>query len=444
MRHFISLLIISKILSIEIFADGCTLPLDCEDKEFPYTFCNSNNLLHKCSKNPYDEWDGTTKLKPMKLDGCFEYDALTYTFEYKTIVWDETGIWEFHTIIGYDASGNPIFGYKTDVPIYNPGTDKEIPGYNEGDPILEPYDIHIMHHTDQITANKTINNNLGDICFNYYKFNPSDYPGTNDNFDNALSSWSNFCLGCDLNNEYMQHCCVKISWSKKKELFAERGFDPSEIPAFTSMSMLPPSIEPCNYDCEKIFVIINQTDDFTGNTASDPGNYSRHFFITGESNKNGWYSMSATLMHEMGHLFGFGDQYDDDGLDCDHSESVMDGTDFENPDRGLSDDDKCMYMKIYCWDPPTHVEDDNETLLSIKVFPNPTNLDLINIQFGNPLGIKMSYEILSPIGQQILTGNIFPGENQKTIILGNLASGVYYITLKQAGMKESKLFVIGN
>jgi hypothetical protein len=147
-------------------------------------------------------------------------------------------------------------------------------------------------------------------------------------------------------------------------------------------------------------------------------------------------------MHEMGHHFGFGDEYDGDGLDCDHTGSVMDGTDFENPDRDLSDDDKCMYMKMYCWAPPTGVEENKKTLEGMKIFPNPTNNDLINIQFGNPLGINMTFEILSPIGDIISTGIILPNENPKTIILDNLSSGIYYIILKHDGMQESKKFII--
>ncbi len=57
MRNFIFLIITFKILSLQLYSAGCTLPIGCEDKEFPYKFCNSNNLLYKCSKNPYNEWE---------------------------------------------------------------------------------------------------------------------------------------------------------------------------------------------------------------------------------------------------------------------------------------------------------------------------------------------------------------------------------------------------
>ncbi|MFA5512864.1 MAG: hypothetical protein WC313_10475, partial [Candidatus Kapaibacterium sp.] len=95
--------------SFELYSQGCQLPTGCEEKEYPYRFCNSNNLLWKCSKDPYNETEGPTWLKPMKFDGCFEYDATTYTLETKTTEWYEFGITEFFTVVGYIAT-SPYYG----------------------------------------------------------------------------------------------------------------------------------------------------------------------------------------------------------------------------------------------------------------------------------------------------------------------------------------------
>lgn len=35
--------------SLEIYSQGCFLPTGCEDKEYPYRFCNSNNLLFRAA-----------------------------------------------------------------------------------------------------------------------------------------------------------------------------------------------------------------------------------------------------------------------------------------------------------------------------------------------------------------------------------------------------------
>jgi len=76
------------------------------------------------------------------------------------------------------------------------------------------------------------------------------------------------------------------------------------------------------------------------------------------------------------------------------------------------------------------------------IFPNPSYNDLINLQFRNLLGINMTYEIISPIGNTVSLGNIQSNENPKTIILGNIDSGVYYLILKHDGKQDIKKFII--
>lgn len=76
------------------------------------------------------------------------------------------------------------------------------------------------------------------------------------------------------------------------------------------------------------------------------------------------------------------------------------------------------------------------------IYPNPSNNDLINLQFRNLLGINMTYEIISPIGNIVSSGEIQYNENPKMIILENLASGVYYIVLMHDGKKYTKKFII--
>jgi len=293
----------------------------------------------------------------MKFDGCFEYDATTYTLETKTTEWYEFGITEFFTVVGYIAT-SPYYGIKTNIPIYYPGTNIEIEGYEVGDPIFEPYETHLILNVSTEITNMSYTDFWGNDCFNFNRFNSGEYPGTNDNFDDALATWKSLCDGCELNNDYLQHCCVKIKWANDPEIFKIREFDPEKVLAFASRTMIPGSIDPCYYDCEKLSITLNQTDDFTGNSEEDPGDYDR-FFITGPTSKSGWYSFKAVLMHEMGHHFGFGDQYSTDGLDCDHTGSIMGGSGFTDPERGLTEDDKCMYMKMYCWAPTTDVEENH-------------------------------------------------------------------------------------
>ena len=171
------------------------------------------------------------------------------------------------------------------------------------------------------------------------------------------------------------------------------------------------------------------------------------FFITGTTSKStiaggSWYSLTATLTHEIGHLLGFGDQAD--SCQCKHSGSIMNyNYDFTSTSPPvLNSDDSCMYKKMYCWTPPTGVEDSKVTEQGMKIFPNPANNDILNLQFGNPEGLFMAYEIVSSIGNSVMNGNIMPNENSKIIVLDNLSAGAYYIILKHDGKQEMKQFII--
>lgn len=446
MKKIICLLIIFKALSLELYAEGCQLPIGCENKAFPYKFCNSNNLFYKCSKNPYNEWDGATKLRPMKLDTCFRYDLSSYTLEFRKIEYDKYGVVIHSLVLGHDEIGRPVYGYKGDYPIYEIGTDTEITGYSKGEAILEPYETHIIHVTDNVFANFTYTDFFGDTCYNFLRFKEGEYPGTIDNFNDAVATWVSICEGCQPNDEDMQRCCVQFAWTKDPAEFKNKKLDPEKVIAFTSTQIVPPSIEPCNYDCNQMFVYLNQTNDFTGNTDDDPGNYKRHFFITGETSKKNWYSLKATFMHEMGHLFGFGDQYVGDSLDCDNSASIMSNVGFENPSRTLSDDDRCMYMKMYCWSPTSGINENAELQIDdVSVFPNPSNSNIINIQFDNTLAKDIDYEIVTSIGNVISKGHIADSESSaklKTIEIKTIPAGVYYLLLKYNGKQLTKQLII--
>lgn len=162
-------------------------------------------------------------------------------------------------------------------------------------------------------------------------------------------------------------------WTANREDFRSRGFNPSIIPAYSDHPIAVQAISACRYNCNDLRIVLNQTNDFTGATDKYPADYTNHFFFTDAATSD-WYSLKAVLMHEMGHIFGFGDEYDTGiGAGCKHSGSIMDGEDFENADRGLSNDDICMYKKSYCPPPVSAVQEEPVSINStFNIFPNPT------------------------------------------------------------------------
>lgn len=55
MKKILILLIFIFSFDNYLYLNCCDLPPGCEDKEFPYFFCNSNNLLTRCSNDPFNE-----------------------------------------------------------------------------------------------------------------------------------------------------------------------------------------------------------------------------------------------------------------------------------------------------------------------------------------------------------------------------------------------------
>ena len=74
-----------------------------------------------------------------------------------------------------------------------------------------------------------------------------------------------------------------------------------------------------------------------------------------ENGDNVYYSFCTTILHELGHYFGFqhSDAKDSYGEDCAHESIMKESLDpFEDAtdDLGgsLSEDDRCMFRKLYC------------------------------------------------------------------------------------------------
>jgi len=103
--------------------------------------------------------------------------------------------------------------------------------------------------------------------------------------------------------------------------------------------------------------------------------------------------------------------------------------------------DKCMYQKLYC-STMTGVEDIKIEEPIVKIFPNPTNTNLLNLQINNPSENLMNFEIISPLGLKLLSSEIQPCENTKTFNLDGFASDVYVMVLNYNGIQEIKKFVI--
>ena len=75
--------------------------------------------------------------------------------------------------------------------------------------------------------------------------------------------------------------------------------------------------------------------------------------------------------------------------------------------------------------------------LSLKTFPNPFNKEL-NVEFKLTSSAKVSYKVLSVLGQIVSESNVNyfdKGEHQLNINTNNFVSGIYFMELNVDGEK---------
>jgi|GEM_PF-2891862 len=278
------------------------------------------------------------------------------------------------------------------------------------------------------------NNGQIDRSENYF-----DASDARNEVDESLNEWLALCSPIPINNKDCNPCPLNIIWSSDSRDFI--AF-PDAL-ATTKYEYNPD----CSIKCDHQVVYINIDQETTGWVPLSSTFYfqipTKRFFYTNPNHKKTpkgmpLYSMKTTLQHEIGHWLGFGHQ--------DNKCGDVNGIMTINPlkpatEWAISYDDRCMFMKVYCCE-PSLVKEPSEREISVKIFPNPTNINAINIQINNPSSELINFEIVTIIGTSILTGEILPNENPKTISLNNASSGVYYIILKHNGQQEVVQFII--
>lgn len=90
-----------------------------------------------------------------------------------------------------------------------------------------------------------------------------------------------------------------------------------------------------------------------------------------------YLDLCSVIRHELGHVFGFEDDGPGardvgEGSDCKDEYGIMAWTYSFDDDswtsKGLSESDKCRFMKVYCC---------AETVLSVLAFPSDTSVDFL-------------------------------------------------------------------
>jgi hypothetical protein len=430
MKKIILIMLICMAFYSNIKAD-CTISSTCKSEEFPYFLCNSGSRITVCTDDPYSIAGYT----PIKNAPCFTYDASSYHIEYKETSHVDV-ISHNDPYALEDDYGNYYYGEYDGTTIYKPGTNTPITGYYDeagyhyyeyGDYIDVPYDTHDTY-TTRDPCNEVIVDAFGNTVF--------DYSAVQSCVNNAISEWQNQCSGCSLNNDYNSGCCVTIKWTTDWKKISS---NPSEVKDIYAVTHVIPNSD-CKWDCSQLVIYLNQTDDYTGAKSSDRS-YQNFFFTgsnTGNSTGDNFACLLSTIEHEMGHVLGFGDEYAGSGAGtaCATDGSVMNNTHvYDNV--GLSEDDKCMYKKLYCPGTTSVKETNKEIITEINIFPNPVSdylsIDIKNLNIINYI-INTKIDIYNIYGQKILE---CPYSDK--IDVSKLLPGAYYFRIADKIEKFIKL-----
>lgn len=163
-----------------------------------------------------------------------------------------------------------------------------------------------------------------------------------------------------------------------------------------------------------------------------------------------YYDFFGALMHEIGHWFGF--RHESENEDCSlfgnvYSPGVMVDAIEPHTDLNLSEDDKCMFKKVYCCSSSfTSVEENIlEAFDKFKVFPIPATENLF-IEFEKEYPVDYTIRILDIKGNNIKEIKSFSKNiNEKFIInISNYPTGAYFLEFTSSFNSFNYKFVIEN
>lgn len=260
--------------------------------------------------------------------------------------------------------------------------------------------------------------------------------------DCALYQWN--CL-CNKENEECK-CKVKLKWSTVPEHFP----NPEATFATTRVAIQYDKNDhnKCWLNCDKSYILLNNTSDFHGR---DSWGYYRWFFYnTGDniyedlSERHYVINLCDVLAHEIGHLFGLADYRRNEQTRCppDISFGIMEGfvgdgyyLNYNQGRKGLSQDDKCAFMKLMC--PKLLPVEEEIASRNDKIYPNPAT-SKTSINFYCERNGRVNFTLVNQLGQKIQNFERAYSEGEHTMVfdISDFPPGVYFCIIEFVGKKE--------
>lgn len=396
--------------------DPCS---ECRGKSFPYRFCNKDD------KTGYT-WNCTCNPKRSDIDPDYKLSFMGANIPVK---------------LCYDAASISNNKHLTKDKVYYSFVDGQT--NSDGSP------------------------KLGSVMFNctdaqlvYMDLTKSppvlmEIPTIQDVCDKAAKAYndlySSLCGGSTKSGQTVDCPCIKVVWSTNEDFINKQ----TKTASLALTSVVRKEGTNCTKaDCDKTIIELDARDEFW---KGDDNNYPSMFYMDGRFKLQSGqstiaeihYNLLNVVTHELGHILGFGHPNGSEGCSgsiCNKYKGIMDKEPDNSDDRGLSDDDKCMFKLAYCnncpaippseekcktkwgcltdWligQGPIRVPKDNGPTVEIRRG--------ITIRLPDDIGTNVQYKIITENLDVVGNSQITASSQNLNVATQGLADGKYYMVI---------------
>lgn len=269
----------------------------------------------------------------------------------------------------------------------------------------------------------------------------------------AWNEWVSLCPNTYSGSPDNSYCCLRVSMSQNVFDFSD------ELSQLSSELVYTADHRTCRKYCNGPNLYLNFTDDFFYQDRDITEPMAIVWFTGSRSPRSDYYGLSCenvfSFKQHIEHVFGIhlGLVPRDRGGPCGDEHTVMGDALHETDANGLTDDDRCQFIKLYCPDqvglePALGVEEENhdvEGMVLSQNTPNPFS-QMTTISYTITKGGEVSLRIFDGTGRDMKTlvdQHEEPGQYTYGFHADNdMPSGTYWYVLQVDGKTLTRQMIL--